>query len=251
VVTDDSGKTVWRWISDAFGSTSPEEDPDGDGVETILNHRFPGQYHDVESGLHYNYFRYYEPETGRYITSDPIGLEGGLNTFAYVDSSPMRFFDVYGLAIYGELYGSKVLPHELNFDVMDWGMEFDYPIERNKLPGAGPRVAWFDLLVGGKVRFLVHCKETDDCGKLVNEGYLEKSVIIPKIVPYTHHQEVPLIKWIYSIPYNLLRIAMGVDPVLTTMAKANGIPIPTICEKSSKWMSSLPFSWSDSMPISP
>ncbi|MGD9357221.1 MAG: hypothetical protein PVH71_11065, partial [Chromatiales bacterium] len=61
VVTDDSGKTVWRWISNVFGSTLPNEDPDGDGVETILNHRFPGQYYDVESGLHYNYFRYYDP----------------------------------------------------------------------------------------------------------------------------------------------------------------------------------------------
>jgi RHS repeat-associated protein len=46
----------------------------------------PGQYYDPETGLHYNYFRYYNPQTGRYITPDPIGLEGGVNLFAYVDS---------------------------------------------------------------------------------------------------------------------------------------------------------------------
>jgi RHS repeat-associated protein len=44
----------------------------------------PGQYYDPETGLHYNYFRYYNPQTGRYITPDPIGLEGGINLFAYV-----------------------------------------------------------------------------------------------------------------------------------------------------------------------
>lgn len=57
----------------------------------------PGQYYDQETGLHYNYFRYYDPSTGRYITSDPIGLSGGFNTYTYAANNPLLYFDPLGL----------------------------------------------------------------------------------------------------------------------------------------------------------
>jgi RHS repeat-associated protein len=60
--------------------------------------RFPGQYYDQETGNYYNYFRDYDPTSGRYLQSDPIGLGGGLNTFVYIDSNPVNLIDIYGLA---------------------------------------------------------------------------------------------------------------------------------------------------------
>jgi len=92
-----AGRRVWRWESDAFGSTAPNDDPDGDGIKTTINLRFPGQYFDAESALHYNWARYYDPKLGRYISADPIGVEGGGNAFAYANNNPQRYTDATGL----------------------------------------------------------------------------------------------------------------------------------------------------------
>ena len=88
---------VWRWESGPFGVTPANQDQDGDGVMFSYNLRFPGQYYDAESGLHYNYFRDYDPATGRYVQSDLIGLEGGINTYGYVRGSPTMIIDPAGL----------------------------------------------------------------------------------------------------------------------------------------------------------
>ena len=90
VVTDDSQQVVWKGEFDPFGRVT-------ETVNVVeQNLRFPGQYYDQETGLHYNYFRTYDPGTGRYVESDPIGLAGGLNTFAYVHGNPLRYKDPTG-----------------------------------------------------------------------------------------------------------------------------------------------------------
>ncbi|MFZ5492579.1 MAG: RHS repeat-associated core domain-containing protein [Pseudomonadota bacterium] len=94
---NEAGTVVWRWEADAFGSSLPDEDPDGDGQSITVNLRYPGQYFDPESGLHYNQARYYDPSTGRYLSPDPIGLAGGLNTYSYVGGNPLSFMDPLGL----------------------------------------------------------------------------------------------------------------------------------------------------------
>jgi RHS repeat-associated protein len=96
-ITDQADNLVWQWQDKPFGDSPVNQDPDGDGIAFVYNLRFPGQYYDAETGLHYNYFRYYDPWTGRYITSDPIGLAGGLNTYTYVGGNPITRIDPKGL----------------------------------------------------------------------------------------------------------------------------------------------------------
>lgn len=92
-------KAVWTWglVGEAFGTTAPTQDPDGDGTNFVFDLRYPGQRYDSASGLNYNYFRDYEAATGRYPQSDPIGLKGGLSTYAYVSGAPLNWVDKRGL----------------------------------------------------------------------------------------------------------------------------------------------------------
>src|SRR5690606_17086893 len=96
-MSDAGRRIVWRWDGDAFGWQQPNQNPDGDSQTDILNLRFAGQYADAETGLVYNWHRYYDPTMGRYTQSDPIGLEGGLNTYGYVGGNPVNFIDPLGL----------------------------------------------------------------------------------------------------------------------------------------------------------
>jgi RHS repeat-associated protein len=91
-IVDEGGQVAWQAQIDAYGSACVER-----AVEDFHQPlRFPGHYFDRETGLHYNRFRYYSPELGRYMESDPSGVEGGLNLYAYT-SNPLIRVDVRGL----------------------------------------------------------------------------------------------------------------------------------------------------------
>jgi RHS repeat-associated protein len=93
-MTDSNGALVWDAVYRPFGEAHAIT-----GTATN-NQRFPGQLYDPETGFHYNYFRDYAPGLGRYAESDPIGLEAGVNTFAYADANPISLTDPLGLEVY-------------------------------------------------------------------------------------------------------------------------------------------------------
>ena len=106
LVSNGQQQAVWRWEQqEPFGVNAPDENPSSLGAfEFPL--RFPGQYADKETNLYYNYFRDYDPLTGRYEESDPIGLKGGLNTYSYANGNAVLYVDPDGLAVYGSAQGS-------------------------------------------------------------------------------------------------------------------------------------------------
>ena len=95
MMTNDDKQTIWKAHYSPFGEINIEKQT------AQLQLRLPGQYEDNETGTYYNYLRDYDPKTGRYITSDPLGASAGLNTYAYVKNDPMNRVDPLGL--YDEL----------------------------------------------------------------------------------------------------------------------------------------------------
>lgn len=103
-LTDEDGKLHWRQDVETWGETRSEyADEEGNrwrkkwGGAPEENLRFAGQYLDRETGLHYNTFRYYAPDMGRFITPDPIGLAGGINLYQYAPN-PLSWIDPLGLS---------------------------------------------------------------------------------------------------------------------------------------------------------
>lgn len=91
-MTNSTGTVVWKADYEPFGKATVSP------ASTVENNlRFPGQYYDRETGLHYNYFRDYDPRMGRYVEVDPIGLEGGINPYAYANNAPTMYTDPLGL----------------------------------------------------------------------------------------------------------------------------------------------------------
>ena len=97
VIVNANNQKVWLWDSAPFGDTAANEQPTAGIPNFTFNLRFPGQQYDRETGTHYNYFRDYEAQTGRYVQSDPIGLWGGFDTYTYVGSRAPFISDPLGL----------------------------------------------------------------------------------------------------------------------------------------------------------
>ncbi|ECG5958999.1 hypothetical protein E1630_23665 [Salmonella enterica subsp. enterica serovar Baguida] len=103
-VMDEEGKTVWDGCWKAWGRM--EADVSGAG-EFEQNLRLAGQYYDRESGLHYNLFRYYDPDVpGRFLSSDPIGLRGGINLYRYAPNA-LGWIDPLGLATGASIFAGQ------------------------------------------------------------------------------------------------------------------------------------------------
>ncbi|TEU25877.1 RHS repeat protein [Acinetobacter seifertii] len=105
-MTNTRGECVWEILQDTWGAVLQIKTVNQDNPFEQNNLRFQGQYYDSETELHYNRYRYYEPHSARYVSKDPIGLEGGMNTSSYV-SDPNQWIDPEGLNSfnYGEMFG--------------------------------------------------------------------------------------------------------------------------------------------------
>jgi len=91
-LSDENGDIQWQASHTPFGETTVTLN------NVAMNLRFPGQYEDEETGLHYTWNRYYDPSLGRFITSDPLGLSDGPSTYGYVHQNPVNAYDPDGLA---------------------------------------------------------------------------------------------------------------------------------------------------------
>ncbi|MFV5451343.1 RHS repeat-associated core domain-containing protein [Acinetobacter baumannii] len=105
-MTNTRGECVWEILHNTWGTALEIKAVNQDNPFEQNNLRFQGQYYDLETELHYNRYRYYEPHSARYVSKDPIGLEGGLNIMNYV-INPNQLIDPMGLYVVLDFYKHK------------------------------------------------------------------------------------------------------------------------------------------------
>jgi RHS repeat-associated protein len=169
VVVDRNNAIRWRWMAEPFGTTAAETNPSGLGHFTF-GLRFPGQYFDQESGLHYNFFRDYDSSIGRYTTSDPIGLDGGINTYAYVSGDPLTGTDPLGLNRRGTsnlqiTYSSQVSASQVSVltnQIRQYDPSFNYQTIR---PSSGPGSTYSRIDVNALTSILRAMQRNQTCSR--------------------------------------------------------------------------------------
>lgn len=205
---------VWRWGLDgeAFGDSPPDQDPDNDGIAFVLDMRFPGQRYDAASGLNYNYFRDYDPATGRYVQSDPIGLAGGISTYGYVEAQPFSQIDILGWAPERNYFERSERPYQS-------AQNYNSPQGTFTIMGHGdpagdirlkvgdswktPEQVWADIrgdfIEGGYTTLrIAHCSAAVD-GKNGKSAAEAISELVRKDVPWAVVVEAtPFLMWLYT-----------------------------------------------------
>ena len=171
VLTDAAGAAVWDATYRPFGEATVSGAP-------TFNLRFPGQYEDAETGSHYNYFRDYDPATGRYIQSDPIGLRGGWNTFAYVGGNPVMLVDPEGLITVNirAPNPNKTKPCPVKFDNDCRSAKYIPPVscpprQRNPVTGKLEKESEYRRRVGERTYTMCHLQGPGGGNLGVNGGF--------------------------------------------------------------------------------
>ena len=151
---DEQGKLAWAARLKTWGKAGLWGRAANDEERVSCNLRFAGQYADDESGLHYNRFRYYDADTGQYLCPDPLGLEGGLNLYAYVPN-PLNWIDPLGL--------TKCSPGKDNsaHNAADYQRLKDYYTQHEKYGSGGVRE-----LQNGRYRFYDEIKPSRNPGEM-------------------------------------------------------------------------------------
>ena len=166
-VMNAAGTTIWSWavLGNPFGEQLPTS-----STGYVLNLRYPGQYYDAETGTNYNLFRTYEPAMGRYLQSDPIGLMGGISTYAYVGGDPLDAIDSLGLydvvvAIWRANYFDGSVGHVATFSSDGTALTSQFPTPHS-YEGANTTLDWQETLAkegrGPDDIYNVHLPDEDE-----------------------------------------------------------------------------------------